>query len=242
MWLFHGIESCEVAEMEKRIRVGVAEDIEYLLKDICKALSKDERLEVVARATSGREIVRLMQETEADIILMDIEMENDSAGIWAAEQIAAESPGVVILFLTVHEEEDFIYQAFSSAPQVDYIVKSASHEEIIQKIIDCYYGRNRIEPQIVRTITKEFSRMKRKEQEMNYFINLSFAITTSERELIRMLLEGKSVSSIAKERVVEVSTIKSQINTLLKKFHMKRTKEIIAMIREISVEHIFYRD
>ena len=62
MWLFHGIESCEVAEMEKRIRVGVAEDIEYLLKDICKALSKDERLEVVARATSGREIVRLMQE------------------------------------------------------------------------------------------------------------------------------------------------------------------------------------
>lgn len=84
--------------------------------------------------------------------------------------------------------------------------------------------------------------MKRKEQEMNYFINLSFAITTSERELIRMLLEGKSVSSIAKERVVEVSTIKSQINTLLKKFHMKRTKEIIAMIRELSVEHIFYRD
>ena len=84
--------------------------------------------------------------------------------------------------------------------------------------------------------------MKRKEQEMNYFINLSFAITTSERELIRMLLEGKSVSSIAKERVVEVSTIKSQINTLLKKFHMKRTKEIIAMMRELSVEHIFYRD
>lgn len=125
---------------------------------------------------------------------------------------------------------------------MDYIVKSASYEEIIQKIIDCYYGRNRIAPEIAKKITREFSRMKKKEQKMNYFINVSFAITASERQLIRMLLEGKSVSGIARERVVEVSTVKSQINTLLKKFHMKRTKEILTMIRSLSIEEIFYRD
>lgn len=97
-------------------------------------------------------------------------------------------------------------------------------------------------PEIAKAITREFSRMKKKEQEMNYFINISFAITASERQLIRMLLEGKSIRTIAKERVVEVSTVKSQINTLLKKFHMKRTKEILLMIHSLSVEHIFYRD
>ena len=94
MWLFHGIESCEVAEMEKRIRVGVAEDIEYLLKDICKALSKDERLEVVARATSGREIVRLMQGTEADIILRDMGGRADCCRIaWGGNSVSDGSRG-----------------------------------------------------------------------------------------------------------------------------------------------------
>ncbi len=228
--------------MEEKIRVAVAEDIEYLLNDICKAISRDERLRVVAKAQSGKQIVQLVREIETDIVLMDIEMESDSAGIFAAEQIAADNPEVIILFLTVHEEETFIYQAFSCGPNVDYIVKSASHEEIIQKIIDCYYGRNRMAPEIAKAITREFSRMKKKEQEMNYFINISFAITASERQLIRMLLEGKSIRTIAKERVVEVSTVKSQINTLLKKFHMKRTKEILLMIHSLSVEHIFYRD
>ena len=228
--------------MEEKIRVAVAEDIEYLLNDICRALEKDERVEVVARARSGKEIVHLLEGRSADLVLMDIEMESDSAGIRAAELIAEQSPSVIILFLTVHEEEEFIYQAFSSAPNVDYIVKSASHEEIIQKIIDCFYGRNQIAPEIARKITREFSRMKKKEREMNYFINVSFAITASERQLIRMLLEEKSVSTIARERVVEVSTVKSQINTLLKKFHVRRTKEIITMVHSLGIEQIFYRD
>ncbi len=228
--------------MEEKIRVAVAEDIEYLLNDICRALEKDERIEVVARARSGKEIVHLLEGRSADLVLMDIEMESDSAGIRAAELIAEQSPSVIILFLTVHEEEEFIYQAFSSAPNVDYIVKSASHEEIIQKIIDCFYGRNQIAPEIARKITREFSRMKKKEREMNYFINVSFAITASERQLIRMLLEEKSVSTIARERVVEVSTVKSQINTLLKKFHVRRTKEIITMVHSLGIEQIFYRD
>lgn len=228
--------------MEEKIRVAVAEDIEYLLNDICRALEKDERIEVVARARSGKKIVHLLEGRSADLILMDIEMESDSAGIRAAELIAEQSPSVIILFLTVHEEEEFIYQAFSSAPNVDYIVKSASHEEIIQKIIDCFYGRNQIAPEIARKITREFSRMKKKEREMNYFINVSFAITASERQLIRMLLEEKSVSMIARERVVEVSTVKSQINTLLKKFHVRRTKEIITMVHSLGIEQIFYRD
>ena len=228
--------------MEEKIRVAVAEDIEYLLNDICRALEKDERFEVVARARSGKEIVHLLEGRSADLVLMDIEMESDSAGIRAAELIAEQSPSVIILFLTVHEEEEFIYQAFSSAPNVDYIVKSASHEEIIQKIIDCFYGRNQIAPEIARKITREFSRMKKKEREMNYFINVSFAITASERQLIRMLLEEKSVSMIARERVVEVSTVKSQINTLLKKFHVRRTKEIITMVHSLGIEQIFYRD
>ena len=66
-----------------------------------------------------------------------------------------------------------------------------------------------------------------------------FTITPSEKELIRLLLNGWNIKQIAEKRYVEVSTVKTQINTLLKKFGMSRTKEIINYIRRINVESLF---
>lgn len=109
----------------------------------------------------------------------------------------------------------------------------------MQKIEDAYYGRNSIDPQIMRKITDEFGRMRHKQTSIMYFFNVLFSITPSEKELIKMLLANMTVTQIAQERYVEVSTVKSQINTLLKKFHMSRTKEITTLIRAMDIEKIF---
>jgi NarL family two-component system response regulator LiaR len=55
----------------------------------------------------------------------------------------------------------------------------------------------------------------------------------------QLLLEDKKLSEIANERCVELVTIKTQINHLLKKFEVRRTKEIIKMIREMKLENLF---
>lgn len=225
--------------MSKTIRVAVAEDENYLRRDICRSVSRRCGLELVADVTTGADIVSIVMENQVDVVLMDIEMERYDSGIQAAIRIADEKPQTIIIFLTVHEEDELVYQAFSTAPNIDYIVKSADHEQILQKIEDAYYGRNSIDPQIMRKITDEFGRMRRKQTSIMYFFNVLFSITPSEKELIKMLLADMTVTRIAQERYVEVSTVKSQINTLLKKFHMSRTKEITTLIRAMDIEKNF---
>lgn len=224
---------------ERTIRVAVAEDEPYLRRDICQAIRRQPGMTLVGEGATEAETVSAVLEGRADVVLMDVEMDRCDSGIRAAVRIARERPETIILFLTVHDEDEVIYEAFSAAPNVDYIVKSATPGQVLQKIEDAYMGRSSISPEILHKITGEFGRMRRRQSDVLYFYNILFTITASEKELIKMLLDGNSVSQIAARRVVQVSTVKAQINTLLKKFHVKRTKEIVSQIRDLGLEKIF---
>ena len=225
--------------VERQIQVAVAEDEPYLRRGICRAISECPELNLAGSADTRQEIVQLVLEQAVDVVLMDIEMDRYDSGIQAAAQIAGEKPEVIIIFLTVHDEDEMVYQAFSVAPNVDYMVKSVDYELVTRKICEAYEGRNRISPQIMRKLTGEFGRMRRKQADVMRFVNLLFAITPSEKELIRMLLSDMSVSQIASVRCVEMSTIKSQIHTMLKKFQMRRTKDVTSHIRMLELEQLF---
>ena len=222
-----------------RIRVAVAEDEVYLRTRLCRALAEDERIQLVGNVGTGREIIQLVNEQPVDVVLMDVEMERYESGIWAASEIAAVYPATIILFLTVHEEDELIYKAFSAAPNVDYMVKSATREEILKKVVDVFYSRNSVDPKIMRKLTREFMRLRNSSNRLMGFYNVMFTITPSEKELVGLLLQNKSVAQIAKARVVTDGTVKSQITSLLKKFHVRRSREIVAKIRELGLEELF---
>ena len=99
---------------ERRIRVAVAEDIDYLRRDIADVIAQAPGLELVGQASSGGEIVELAGRQQVDVALMDIEMERYDSGIRAASEIARFSPDTVFVFLTVHEDDELIYRAFPS--------------------------------------------------------------------------------------------------------------------------------
>jgi len=227
---------------EQRIRVAIAEDIDYLRQDIAGVISEAPGLLLVGQASSGRQIVELAGEQQVDVVLMDIEMERYDSGIQAASEIAQISPDTVFVFLTVHEDDELIYRAFSVAPNIDYIVKSAGYEEIISKIEDAYYGRIKLSPEIRLKLTGEFGRLKKKESSLFYFLNVLMTITPSERELIGLLLEDQTLRQIARARGVELSTIKSQVNTLLKKFHVGRSRDIVELVRILELKSLFVKE
>ena len=101
----------------------------------------------------------------------------------------------------------------------------------------CSQGKGR--GQIQQTVMQEYARLQKSEQSLLFFINNISRLTASEREIIRLLLEGRKVHEIAGIRCVESSTIKTQIKSLLGKFGCSRTKEIVQVIRELNIEHLF---
>lgn len=220
------------------IRLLIAEDFELLREDLRELLSRQPDMEVVGTAESGREICRLAASVPCDIILMDIEMETINAGIQATERIMDENPDAKVIFLTAHETESMILTSMG-AGAVDYIVKGCSEEELLRHIRAAYEGEPLLDARIQHTVLKEYSRLRRSERSLLFFINNVSKLTPTERALVRCLLDGYKVREIAEMRCVEVVTVKTQIKGLLRKFGCTRSKEIVEMIRQLGVEYLF---
>ena len=219
-------------------RILVAEDFDIIREDLCDTLNAQDDMSVVGQATSGAQAVALAGEVDCDLVLMDIEMETTTAGIHAAEEILESNPDVMVIFLTAHETEDMILTSMG-AGAVDYIVKGCPDEELLLHIRSAVAGRPMLDAKIQNMLLKEYSRLRSSEKSLLFFINNVSQLTAAERELVKLLLQDKKVKEIAAIRCVEVVTVKTQIKGLLHKFGCSRTKEIVQMIRELNISHLF---
>ncbi|HBF37002.1 MAG TPA: DNA-binding response regulator [Firmicutes bacterium] len=224
--------------MDNPIRIIIAEDLPILRQHFCELIENEPDFFLVGEASNGKDAVSLADNLGADVVLMDIEMEIKNDGIIAAKEIRSRHPEIRIVFLTIHEDDETVFEAFD-AGAVDYILKTLPNNEIISGIRAAYRGNSAIRPEVASKIRQEFSRIRQNENQIIQVMNLVGQLTTSEREILRLLLQGLKISAIAKQRSVEETTIKSQINIILKKFNKKRTKEIIKLINELKIGYIF---
>ena len=220
------------------IRIAIVEDFDLIREDLCELIGGQEDMEVVWEASTGQDAVELAKENHVDIILMDIEMETVNAGIIAAERIRDENQEQQIIFLTAHETDQMIITAMGTGA-IDYIVKGGTDEEVLTHIRNAHAGKPVMEYRIQETVMKEYTRLQRSERSLLFFINNVSQLTAAERELVKLLLEGKKVKEIAQVRCVEVITVKTQIKSLLRKFGCSRTKEIVSIIQELNISHLF---
>ena len=224
--------------MESKIKILLAEDFEIIRDDFCELIESQDDMEIVGTADTKAEIVKLAKEVSSDIILMDIEMDALNSGILATEEIHKFDPEIPVIFLTAHDTDEMIVTAMASGA-VEYVVKSAEYDTILKHIRKAYEGEPILEARIQTKMRDELFRLSRTEKSLLFFINNISKLTPAERELIKLFLKNKKIDEIAKIRCVEVVTVKTQIKSLLKKFGLSRTKEIVKQIRELNIEHLF---
>ncbi|MCW6659389.1 response regulator transcription factor [Aerococcaceae bacterium NML191292] len=224
--------------MVEIISIMVAEDIDLLREDLVEAINEQADLEVIADVATGKEIVEKVRELAPDIVLMDIEMETINAGIKATETINQLNEKTKVIYFTAHENRETVLTAMATGA-VDYVVKGESYEEVFRHIRAVMNGRPLMQGVANELILQEYKRLKQSEKGLLYFINNISKLTNTEREIIKLLLQEHRVAEIAKIRSVELVTVKTQITGLLKKFGVSRTLEIVTIIRELNLEHLF---
>ena len=106
-------------------------------------------------------------------------------------------------------------------------------------IRSAYAGNPIMERKVHDVVMQEYVRLQKSEKSLLFFIHNISRLTATERELIKKLLEGKTIKEIAKERCVETVTVKTQIKGLLRKFGCNRTKEVIKIISDLNITHLF---
>ncbi|MFH5834751.1 response regulator [Proteiniclasticum sp. C24MP] len=219
-------------------RIIITDDFPLLVEDLAEFINNQPDMEVVETAYSAEEILSIYENVEYDLILLDIEMETINAGLMAAETIKSNHKNAKIIFLTAHETQQFILTAMALGA-TDYIVKGTSYDDIAVHIRNVFRGQPVLESKVQEIIMKEYKRLKKTESSLMDFMHTVSLLTPAERELIKLLLRGYKVAEIARERSVELVTVKTQIKNLLRKFNVSRSKEIVKVINELNLSQLF---
>ena len=220
-----------------KIRLMIVDDMTDIREYFNMILSKEPDITLIGQASSGIEAVQKARELKPDVILMDIQMETRTAGIDATIAIRASNPDIKIIILTIHEEDEYLFQAYC-AGVMDYIVKTDSISQIINSIRTVYSNQLMLRPGIADKIIYEFSRLKSQQRSMLYILNIISKLTNSEFEILKCFYEGNTYKTISETRFVSPATVKSQVNSILKKFEMKSMKEVVRLLEQLDFDRI----
>lgn len=216
------------------IRVLICEDMEEIENYMAASISADPEIDVAGMAKSGAEAVALAEELKPDVILMDIEMESETAGIIATEKIVKKNPGVKVIMLTVHNDDDLIISAYY-AGAVDFIIKMSSPNEIIDRIKTVYNMEWFVGPLITKKVMSEYNKLKLNQESIRFFINGFSNLTRTEREILKLLYMGYNKPQISEMRTIEFSTTVSHVKHIKKKLNFKSTKELVGFLKKIKI-------
>lgn len=217
------------------IKILIVDDVEDIRMHLAEEIpEKSEDLVIVGTARSGKEAVEIASRLLPDVVLMDIQMETRTAGITAIAKIHEMFPGIKCIALTIHEDEEFIFRAYL-AGAVDYIIKTRPSEYIVKSIHAVVENRLLLRPEVGKRLIEEYQQIQENQVRMKETMQIMLRINVTEYEILRLVYQGLTYRQIAQQRFVEETTIRSQVNHILKKFGKKRMKDVISQLRELKI-------
>ncbi len=198
------------------IRVLIVEDDPDWIKAITSYLNSEPDILVVGAATASEEALRLAGTLAFDVVLMDIQLTGGGLeGIYTALELHEIHPAKIIMLTSVTDDR-VMTQAFT-AGAVNYIEKPR-FKDLPHAIRTAHRH-----PAAMDALLREFSRLKREEQLK--------ALTPAEREVYELIEEGYTQSEIERKLFKAESTLKNQVNKMLKKLGAKSSKEAVELVK-----------
>lgn len=208
------------------IRVLLADDHDLFRQGVRRLLEGVEEIEVVGEAESGEDTIRQVEELAPDIVLLDVAMPNLS-GIDAARVIKATSPRTGLIMLTVHGEEEFLFEAIK-AGAMGYLLKDCTPDELVRAIRVVYDGEGLLAPTMAAKVMHEFARTQQT-QELAAVLN---PLTQREVEILQHVTAGLANKEIAVQLGISERTVKNHLSNIMEKLHVNsRTQAAVYALR-----------
>ncbi len=203
-----------------KIRVLLAEDHTIVRKGIRSLLDSEPTIEVVGEAENGREAVEKTAQLRPHIVLLDHTMPVLN-GLEATRQIRKYYPEAKVLILTMHTNEEYIFQ-FLQAGAAGYLVKQSAPTDLVAAIHAVYQGQSFLSPAISKTVIDEYLR----QVGMTHPHASDDKLTAREREVLQLLAEGCSNRKIAEQLQLSVKTVGVHRLNLMEKLDIHDITEL----------------
>lgn len=202
----------------RKIRILLVDDHAVLRAGIHVLLETQPDLEIVGEAGDGREAVRCARELQPDVALLDIAMPGLD-GLTAAREIKQTCPNTRILFLTQHENKEYVLPALKLGAS-GYVLKRAEGDELITAIRTVHAGGTFLDPAIAGAVVGAITHDR--SVEADPFDSLS----EREREVLVLLARGDTYQQIAEALFISPKTVDYHRTNLMRKLGLNNRAEL----------------
>jgi NarL family two-component system response regulator LiaR len=199
------------------IRVLIVDDHAMLRSGLRTFLLAFDDLAYAGEAGNGPDAIRLVGQLKPDVVLMDLIMPGMD-GILTTREIKARYPDVKVIALTSSSDPTLVADAIQ-AGAISYLLKSVSATELANAIRAGFIGSSTFSPEVAQALLQATSRAPA----------LAVDLTERERQVLGLMVDGKSNAQIAGELVVSLSTVKFHVSSILSKLGVKSRAEAISL-------------
>lgn len=208
------------SECPKPASLAIVEDEREVREGLRYLLGLDGRIRIAAAFGRAEELLAWLKENSApDLVLMDIHLPGMS-GIEATAVLRERYPSILVLILTVFEEEDKILDSIKAGAK-GYILKNTKPEALLEQILSARAEGSPISPTVARRILEEIQRGGAYGNENDY------DLTPREREVLRDIVDGLTYRELADKHHIANSTAKKHILHIYQKLNVSSKAEIV---------------
>lgn len=204
------------------IRVTIFEDNKHLRETFRFLLSNSDGFSCSGAYSDCSNILDDIAGNTSDVVLMDIEMPGMN-GIEATKLVKQNFPYINILIQTVFHEDEYIFNAICAGAS-GYILKSTTPDGYLEAIKDVQAGGSPMTPGIARRVLELFKHNLQPDAPAK-----DYNLTTQEKKVLQLLVQGKSYKMIAAELFVATDTVKTHVSNVYAKLHVHSGTEAVAL-------------
>jgi DNA-binding NarL/FixJ family response regulator len=220
------------------INVILVDDQKIVREGIKMILSLDDEVNVIEEAENGKHLLEILDRGMLpDVILMDIRMPIMD-GVEATKIIKEIYTNIKVIILTTFNEDEYIFKGIKNGAD-GYILKDAGSDEIIKAIKAAYNGNILLNPEVTKKIVKAFNLMCAAEQtpiELNEQNNKLDLLTQREKEVAKLVAQGKSNKDICHILFLTEGTVKNYLSKIFEKLELTNRTELALFVNQTELQ------
>lgn len=209
--------------MENRYRIVLADDHAMFRRGVKRIIQENAELEVVGEAADGLQLLEIIKHAPPDMVIADVSMPN-LRGLEATREIKMAFPEVRVIILTMHKDKEYLYHALSAGAE-GYLLKEDADIELFSAINAIRQGGTYISRLLAPQLTDIFMERQRGQEGQGKLP--SELLTTREREIIKLIAEGKSSKEIAGLLYISSRTVQHHRANIMRKLNFKKTADLV---------------